>query len=222
MPRNKLSPLDAEARAAISENLKHYSRGMTQRELSEKTGIPTSTLSGYFAQRSTINAGNLQKIADILGVKKSDIDPRYRVESHNPTNIHPLKMRDAKYIPLIGTIAMGAPITAEQNIERYIPEFFLEDIPDDELFALKCKGHSMEPKIPDGAIAIIHQQPDVEDDEIAAVLVGEDSEATLKKIKHTKDGIWLMPENTDYTPILLNRDNPGRILGKLVKYEVTT
>lgn len=77
MARNKLSLPEMKAREEISKNLKHYSHGMTQKQLSEKTGIPASTLSGYFAKRSTPNAGALQKLADALNIRKSDIDPRY-------------------------------------------------------------------------------------------------------------------------------------------------
>lgn len=77
MPRNKLSKFDKELRAQISANLKKYTDGTTQYELSEMTGIPVSTLSGYFAMRSTPNAGNIQKIADALHIDKSDLDPRF-------------------------------------------------------------------------------------------------------------------------------------------------
>ena len=83
MPRNKLSKFEISLREQISKNLKNLCSGLTQNELSEKTGIPTSTLSGYFAMRSTPNAGNVQKIADALHVKKSDIDPRFSQEFIN-------------------------------------------------------------------------------------------------------------------------------------------
>ncbi len=77
MPRNKLSKFDKELRAQISANLKKYTEGLTQYQLSEMTGIPISTLSGYFAMRSTPNAGNIQKIADALKINKSNLDPRF-------------------------------------------------------------------------------------------------------------------------------------------------
>lgn len=77
MPRNKLSKFDKELRAQISANLKKYTEGLTQYQLSDMTGIPVSTLSGYFAMRSTPNAGNIQKIADALHIDKSDLDPRF-------------------------------------------------------------------------------------------------------------------------------------------------
>lgn len=78
MPRNTLSEFDKKLREEISNNLKKHTKGLTQAELSDMTGIPTSTLSGYFSKRSTINAGNTQKIADALGINKQDIDPRFK------------------------------------------------------------------------------------------------------------------------------------------------
>lgn len=88
MARPSLSEYDKKLRRTISENLKRLTCNYTQQQLSEMTGIPVSTLSGYFAQRSTPNAGNVQKIADALHVQKSDIDPRFspkalKVESSN-------------------------------------------------------------------------------------------------------------------------------------------
>lgn len=77
MPRHNLSDFDKNLRKQISENLKKYSANLTQSELSALTGIPASTISGYFAMRSTPNAGNVQKLATALGVTKADIDPRF-------------------------------------------------------------------------------------------------------------------------------------------------
>lgn len=77
MPRNKLSDFDKNVRLQISSNLKRLTAHLTQNQLSDMTGIPSSTLSGYFSMRSTINPENTQKIADALGVLKSDIDPRF-------------------------------------------------------------------------------------------------------------------------------------------------
>lgn len=81
MPRNKLSHFDRNLRKQISENLKKYAGHLTQYQLSDMTGIPASTLSGYFSMRSTPNAGAVQKIADALNVNKSDIDPRFLTKS---------------------------------------------------------------------------------------------------------------------------------------------
>lgn len=88
MPRNQLSDFDKQLRKQISENLKLHSKGLTQYEISNLTGIPASTISGYFAMRSTPNAGNIQKLASALGVTKADLDPRF-TEQNFSSKIQP-------------------------------------------------------------------------------------------------------------------------------------
>ena len=123
MPRNKLSKFDKELRAQISANLKKYTDGITQYELSEMTGIPVSTLSGYFAMRSTPNAGNIQKIADALHIDKSDLDPRFSNSIlKNDANEEPeLNSRDEREIAsdledMMNSISSAA-FEGEDNIE---------------------------------------------------------------------------------------------------------
>lgn len=77
MGRPPISSFEKQLRNEISNNLKSITRGMTQAQISELTGIPTSTLSGYFAKRSTIKEENLTKIAKAFNVDKADIDPRH-------------------------------------------------------------------------------------------------------------------------------------------------
>ncbi|WP_187327405.1 LexA family protein [Liquorilactobacillus capillatus] len=214
MPRNKLSPLEIEIRKTISDNLKFYSRGMTQKELSEKTGIPVSTLSGYFAKRSTPNIGTIEKLSEALNVNKSDIDPRL-VKGSMPNNVIPITK--ITKIPLLGTIACGDPILAEENIEEYISEP-ADDLPSGKLFYLKAKGNSMKPTIPNGSKVLIRLQEDVEDSEIAAVLMTEDNEATLKRIKRVNGTMFLMPDNPEFDPIIADKNHPARILGKAIRY----
>lgn len=74
----------------------------------------------------------------------------------------------------------------------------------------------MEPKIPNGSDVLIRMQDDVEDGEIAAVLVNGDMEATLKRVKKQGDIIMLVAENNAYAPYIITKDNPARILGKAV------
>lgn len=79
----------------------------------------------------------------------------------------------------------------------------------------------MEPTIPDGSFVLIKSQPEVEDGEIAAVLVDDDSEATLKRVRHQGSLVMLMPDNTsEYEPIILTKTNPGRIIGKAVRISI--
>ena len=130
-----------------------------------------------------------------------------------PANIIP--MPEMRKIPLIGSIACGAPILADEHIEEYI------DIPKHihAEFALTCKGDSMiNARVFDGDIVYIRQQDTVESGEIAAVLI--DGEATLKRVKIYDDHISLEPENPQYRPLVYWNEemNTVRILGKAVAF----
>ncbi|MGS3162271.1 LexA family transcriptional regulator [Enterococcus sp. MFKCC-BF.UR33] len=80
MARPPLNNFEKQLRKEISENLKKVTRGKTQAQISQMTGIPASTISGYFSQRSTIKEENVKKIAKAFGVSEIDIDPRF---AHN-------------------------------------------------------------------------------------------------------------------------------------------
>lgn len=175
-------------------------------ELARRVGMAKSGVSRYFNHTREFPINRAPAFAKALHIKTEDL-----------LGLEPINQDKPRMVPLIGTIAMGEPITAEQNIEKYIPEYMMDRYTDDTLFALRCEGNSMYPLIPDGAIAIIKQQPDVEDGEIAAVLIN--GEATLKKILHVGKTVVLRPANPDYQDIVLDEDHPGSILGKVVKYE---
>ena len=100
-------------------------------------------------------------------------------------------------VPLIGSIACGTPITAEQNIERYIgvPAAWHAD------FALTCHGDSMAPTICDGDIVCIRSQPEVEQGQIAAVRIGE--EATLKHFHRQGSTVMLLADNAAVCPPMI-------------------
>lgn len=187
-------------------------RGMSINELARETGLAKSSLSRYFNKTRGFPVNKVNVFAKALHVKPEDIlgVAPTGLKTVDDLGMHPVK------IPILGNIACGEPILAEQNIEGYTTELFDEE-PDGTLFALKCQGDSMEPKIPNGATVIVREQPTVEDDEIAAVLVDDDEEATLKRVKHIGNQVMLMPENQKYDPIILNKENPGRILGKVIK-----
>lgn len=136
------------------------------------------------------------------------------LQYYNIPNVIPLPKM--KKIPLLGTISCGEPILADENIEGFLamPENVGAD------FCLRCKGDSMiNARIFDGDIVYIRQQPQVEDGEIAAVMVG-DEEATLKRVRLFPDHIVLEPENPQYRAKSFwdaDMDNV-RILGKAVAF----
>lgn len=128
-------------------------------------------------------------------------------------NITP--MPEMRKIPLVGTIACGDPILAEENVEEYIeiPKHIKAD------FALTCKGDSMiNARIFDGDVVYIRQQNTVENGEIAAVLI--DNDATLKRVRLYEDHIILEPENPMYKPRSYwgEEMNAVQILGKAVAF----
>lgn len=213
MARGELTPQEIRNREIISKNINKLidEKGVTQVDIHNHTKIPRSTLTGYVKGTSTPNPGNIQKLADYFGVMKSDIDPRF---NSKPKNLSVIK--DFVNIPIIGEIACGDPIIADENIEGYREE--LSDfLPTGNLFYLKTKGSSMVPTIPQNSYVLIREQPEVEDGEIAAVLVNGDSEATLKRVKRQGNMVMLIPDNSDYAPYIVTEDNPARILGKAVK-----
>lgn len=112
MPRNQLSKFDKDLRKIISQNLKKYTHHLTQVQLSEMTGIPKSTLSGYFAMRSTPNAGAVEKIANVLHLKKSDIDPRFSLHISK----QPSSLQAAQHSPDAHVAALSMLTPKEQEI----------------------------------------------------------------------------------------------------------
>ena len=122
-------------------------------------------------------------------------------------------------IPILGRIAAGAPIYAEENIEGYT---FTELNGGAEYFALRVRGDSMNAaRINDGDLVIVRRQDQVENGQIAVVLIDGD-EATLKRFSQNGDTITLMPQsmNPVHQPFIFNlHDTRVQILGLVVKVE---
>ena len=117
----------------------------------------------------------------------------------------------AAYVPLVGRIAAGGPILAEQEIEAVFP-LPRELVGDGELFLLKVSGDSMiDAAICDGDWVVVRQQHDAENGDIVAALLGD--EATVKTLKRRDGHVWLMPHNPAYAPIL---GDEATIMGKVV------
>lgn len=185
--------------------------GMDQQTLAEKLDTTRVTISRYESGARKANQDVLFKLAKLFNVNINYFFPT--IENELSINLN-----NFRRVPLVGEIACGTPILAEQNIEGYVPMYFKNNNKNDSFFALKCKGNSMNPTLKDGDTVFIKQQPTVEDGEIAAVLVDDETAATLKRVKHLNNQVLLMPDNTDgFTPIVLDKEHPGRILGKVVE-----
>nr|WP_076387965.1 transcriptional repressor LexA [Vaginimicrobium propionicum] len=114
-------------------------------------------------------------------------------------------------VPLIGRIAAGAPIFAQQH-EEDVFDLPQQLVGHGEVFMLEVRGDSMiEAAICDGDYVVVRRQPQAENGEIVAAMI--DGEATVKTFKKTADQIWLLPHNPNYQPI---NGNNATILGKVV------
>lgn len=155
-------------------NLLIKERGITGAELTRAIGIKsTGTYSQWNKGTTEISNKNLKKIADFFGVPVSYlVDDVSRVAPQEADAIPPgfSPLPEMAQVPLVGRIACGTPITAEQNVEQIvsIPAAWRAT------FTLMCKGNSMAPRIQDGDLVAVRSQPEVENGEIAAVRIGEE------------------------------------------------
>ena len=174
--------------------------GLTVEELAHKMGYKDkSSISKIENGKADIPQSKIAAFADAL-----QTTPAYLMgweeqpEPKKPTippGFEP--MPKMKKIPLIGSIACGEPITAEQNIEKMV------DVPENIRcdFSLTCHGDSMvDAGIHDKDVVYIRIQPEVENGEIAAVRI--DGEATLKRVYYNPDTLTLMPANPAYAPMV--------------------
>lgn len=203
------------------------SRGLSMQKLSEYIGMSKSSINMYERDEREPGLETLEAIADFFNVDidyllgKTNIPNRIlnsyedKENSIKFDNILPIKTYK---IPLLGEIACGKPIFANEDRESYVEVG--TNIRAD--FCLKAKGDSMiNARIYDGDIVFIREQPMVDNGEIAAVII--DDEATLKRVYYEKDKskLVLSPENTKYSPLVYvgSELEDVRILGKAVAFQ---
>lgn len=197
--------------------------GLTMLEVANRVGVSEATVSrwesGFIAN---MKRNHIAKLAQTL-----NIDPTIIIKGDNYTNIHEdtttlINTYDnilpitTKRIPLLGEIACGEPIYANEEHEYFVDAS--TDIQAD--FALRAKGDSMiNARINDGDIVFIRKQDDVDDGEIAAVII--DDEVTLKRIYKQTDGVMLVAENPKYKPFVYTSHDSVtiNILGKAVAFQ---
>ena len=204
----------------LSKNIRYLRKAhnLSQDDLAEKMGYKSyTTIQKWESGVSEPPIGKLRKLADIFHISMNELTnvDLSEGEREEIKNIFPIQK---KRFPLIGTIACGEPILADEHFEGYVEAG--TDISAD--FCIRAKGDSMKNiRIEDGDIVFIREQPDVENGEVAAVLIGE--EATLKRVNKNKQGfLFLMPENPNYEPIVVDLSDPSieiRIIGKAVAFQ---
>lgn len=202
-------------------NLEHYlnARNLKQADLARGLGVSEATISKWLSGKSSPRMKKIDDICKILGVKREDLLYEHDFAEEEPISASNLYTATIREFPLLGTIAAGQPIFAEETIP--VPVSGAVGIDAD--FCLKVQGDSMiNAKINDGDIVFIRKQSMVEDGEIAAVLITElyGDTVTLKRVYYDKieNKIQLIAENPKYPPLSYSgeRLNDIRILGKAV------
>lgn len=175
-------------------------KDLTLEELGRRVGVGKSTVRKWETGAiANMRRDKISKLAEALGTTVMDIMGIEDTPVRIPSGFQ--SMPDSKVVPLIGRIACGSPIVAEENIREYLatPMYWHAD------FSLECLGDSMSPKILDGDIVAIRKVHQVENGQIAAVRIND--EATLKRVFFSPGQLVLQAENTSYAPIVLTGDD---------------
>ncbi len=198
---------------SIGERIKEArkSAGLTQLELAKKTELSRSYIGDIEKDRYNPSVSTLQLIATATNTPLEDLLPSTKPVSPIGRGVR---------IPVLGRVVAGIPIEAVEEILDY-EEITPELAATGEFFALKIRGHSMEPRMMEGDVVIVRRQDDVDSGDVAIVLVNGD-EATVKRVKKQEDGITLIANNISvYEPHYYSNKEieelPVRILGKVVE-----
>jgi repressor LexA len=165
-------------------------KGLTQMQLAKLIGVSTSTVAMWETGQRKPDRHTVIKLRDFFAVGYEEllgVEPAWRPQVEDIP------------VPVAGYIRAGMPIAAAENIIGY--ENISQSLASSgEIFALKVRGDSMEPKISDGDIVLVRKQPTAENGQTVVVMVGRE-EATVKKIYFQKDGVTLVPTNPSYMPM---------------------
>jgi repressor LexA len=185
----------------------------SMREIGEAVGLTSTSSVSY--QLSTLQSkGYLRRDAGRPRTVEVRL-PGHPAVRHDPglTDEPPMDItsQEAAFVPLVGRIAAGGPILAEESIEDIFP-LPRQIVGEGTLFLLKVAGDSMiNAAITDGDWVVVRQQPVAENGDIVAAMI--DGEATVKQFKRSDAHVWLMPHNPVYTPI---PGDDATILGRVV------
>jgi repressor LexA len=188
-----LTPRQRKVLEVIRDAVERRGYPPSMREIGEAVGL-TSTSSVAHQLASLERKGFLRRDAD----RARAVEVVVPAVPHDVTGERDDRPTPA-YVPVVGSIAAGAPILAEQVVEDVFP-LPRQLVGDGPLFLLQVKGESMiDAAIADGDWVVVHQQPTADNGEIVAALL--DDEATVKTLQRKDGKVWLMPHNPVYSPI---------------------
>ncbi|MFC4001942.1 transcriptional repressor LexA [Prauserella oleivorans] len=203
-PDGSLTPRQQKVLEVIREWVDRYGYPPSVREIGEAVGL-TSTSSVSHQLRALQRKGYLRRDANrprAVGVLPADSARSEAVAEQMPK---------PAFVPLVGRIAAGGPVLAEEAIEDVFP-LPKDIVGEGEVFLLSVTGDSMvDAAITDGDWVVVRQQPTAENGDIVAAMI--EGEATVKTFKRKDGHVWLMPHNEAYEPI---PGDEATILGKVV------
>lgn len=195
---------------------------LSQQDLANETGLKRSAISMYETGQREPDFETLEIFADFFNVNMDTLlgkSGQNSATSALPSDAIPIDFSEYHRIPILGRISAGLPLYAEEHIEGYT----ITDLNGGaEYFALRVHGDSMNAAgINDGYLIIVRRQDEVEQGEIAVVMVGGD-DATVKRFYSSETTVTLMPQSTnpEHKPQMYDLSKTAiHILGKVVKVE---
>ena len=204
--------------------------GMEQKKFASLVGVSPQKVSEWKSGKAKSYTKRIPQIAEALGTTTEYLltgnGPKQKKavsesDTALPKGAERIDLDTFHRIPILGRISAGLPLYAEQHIEGYT----LTDLNGGaEYFALRVSGDSMNAaRIQDGDILIVRRQEEVENGEVAVVMVG-DEDATVKRFYATGSTVTLMPQSTNPThqpQIYDTTTTPIRVIGKVVEVKIT-
>lgn len=196
--------------------------GLSQKDLADKTGLTRSAIGMYETGKREPDFETLEVFADFFNVNMDTLLGKSEVPSSSPANMlppgaFPFDPAKGHRIPILGRISAGLPLYAEEHVEGYT----LTDLNGGaEYFGLRVQGDSMNAlRINEGDIIIVRRQEEVEQGEVAVVLV-DGNDATVKRFYSSDTTVTLMPQSTnpEHKPQMYDLSRTSvRVLGKVVE-----
>jgi len=200
MAPSDISERQREILDLILETVRRRGYPPSVREIGEAVGLSSP---------STVHS-HLSALVEAGLLRRDPSKPRAIEVIEEEPDLRRAPVRD---VPLVGRIAAGTPILAEEDIEEIFP-LPTEIVGNDPVFMVRVQGDSMIlAGIFDRDLVVIRRQPDARDGELVAALV-DGEEATVKRLRREPGRVVLLPENPDYEPIVLT--GGVEILGKVV------
>lgn len=196
----KLTKMQQKIYDYIAETTRQQGYPPSVREIGEAVGL-RSPSTVHFHLKKLVDAGAIE-----IGAGKG----RAITLTHPAVSAPPVPENPAGRVPIVGNVAAGSPILAQECIEDYLT--FDAGHPGDVHFALRVRGESMlNAGILPGDLVVVRQQQTCNPGEIVVAMI--DDEATVKRFSRKNGHVWLMPENDAYAPI---DGTYAQILGKVV------